>query len=119
LEEGKVTMSVKTASMFAGLATFVLVILLSVLAGFMQMVAMNGVTSTSQGFNAAAILAVCQSLVLLACVILARWLTKWLMTKFNWNGFLAVLVAVFGAVVLGVGISFLSMIAGILGAEVR
>ena len=35
-------MSVKTAAVIAGLVTFVVVILLSVLAGFMQMVAMNG-----------------------------------------------------------------------------
>ena len=112
-------MSVKTASTISGLTTFVLVILLSVLAGFMQMVMMNGVTSTSQGFNAAAILAVCQSLVLLVCVVVARRLTQWLMTKFNWNGFLAILVSVLGALVLGGVVSFLSIIVGILGAGVR
>ena len=104
--------------MIAGLTTFVLVILLSVLAGFMQMVTMNGAT-TGQGFNATAILAICQSLILLVCVVLARWLTKWLMTKFNWNGFLAILIAVFGAVVLGGGISLISIFVGILAAGIR
>lgn len=112
-------MSVKTSSTIAGLTTFVLVILLSVLAGFMQMVMMNGVTSSSPGFNAAAILAVCQSLTLLVCVVVARRLTQWLMTKFNWNGFLAILISVLGALVLGGVASFLSIIVGILGADVR
>jgi hypothetical protein len=112
-------MSVKTAAIIAGLTTFVLVILLSILAGFMQMIAMNGPATSSPGFNAAAILAVCQSLVLLASVALARWLTTWLMTRFHWNGFLAILAAVFGAVVLATGVSFLSMIVGMLAAGVR
>jgi hypothetical protein len=109
---------VKTSSIIAGLTTFVLVILLSVLAGFMQMVTMNGAT-TGQGFNAAAVLAVCQSLILLVCVVLARWLTNWLMTKFNWNGFLAILIAVFSAVVLGGGVSLISIFVGILAAGIR
>lgn len=112
-------MSVKTSSTIAGLTTFVLVILLSVFASFMQMVAMNGPATSSPGFTAAAILAVCQSLVLLVCVVVARRLTQWLMTKFNWNGFLAILVSVLGAVVLATGVSFLSMIVGMLGAGVR
>ena len=111
-------MSVKTSSMIAGLTTFVLVILLSVLAGFMQMVTMNGAT-TGQGFNAVAVLAVCQSLILLVCVVLARWLTNWLMTKFNWNGFLAILIAVFGAVMLGAGVSVISIVTGMLAAGIR
>lgn len=112
-------MSVKTAAVIAGLVTFVVVILLSVLAGFMQMVAMNGPATSSPGFKAATVLAVCQSLVLLASIILARWLTAWLMTKFNWNGFLAILVAVLGAAGLATGMSFLSMVTGMVLAGVR
>ena len=111
-------MSVKTSSTIAGLTTFVLVILLSAFAGFMQMVMLNGATS-SQGFNAMAVLAVCQVLVLLAGVVLARRLTQWLMIKFNWSAVPAIIVAVTGAVLFSVGVSFLSIIVGALASGVR
>ncbi len=102
-------MTSKTLSSISGLLTFFILIAIAVVSVFVQMMVLNGV-SESQGFNAMSISLICQSVGLFPAIILARWLPNFLITKFNWNKILAVLIAVFAAVLLGGLTSFLSVI---------
>jgi len=108
----------KVPSIIAGLLTFIILIAVAVLLVFGQIILLNG-ASESQGFNAIAISLICQSVSLFPAIILARWLTKFLITKYNWNIFLVVIVAVIAGTGLGGGLSFLSIIAGTLMAGIR
>jgi len=79
---------------------------------------LNGV-SESQGFNAMSISLICQSVGLFPAIILARWLPNFLITKFNWNKILAVVIAVLAATLLGGLSSVVSVIISILLAGIR
>ena len=105
-------MPAKIPSIIAGLLTFFILIVVAVMLIFGQLLILNGV-SESQGFNAVSIALICQSVGLLLAVILARWAPNFLITKFNLNKFLAVLIAVIVATGLGGVISFLSIIVAI------
>ena len=111
-------MPTKTASIIAGLLTAIILILLAILSILMQIVVLNGV-SERQGFNSMTISLICQGVSLGLAVILARWVSNLLMTKFNLNSFLAVLIAVIVAAGLGGLISFLSIIVAIPLAGIR
>lgn len=102
----------KTASIISGVLTFIILILLAILSVFIQLLALNGV-SENRGFSAMSISLACQGVGLILAVILARWLSNLLMVKFNWNTFLAVVIAVIVAAGLGGLISFLSIIVAI------
>lgn len=111
-------MTNRAPSIISGLLTFVLVILISVAFVFGQIVLLNGV-SESKAFNALSIAVVCQSVGLLFAVILARWLPNFLITKFNMNAFLTVIIAVIAAVGLGALLSFLAIIVGTLATGIK
>jgi hypothetical protein len=111
-------MSNRIPALIAGLSTFFLLIALGVIFVFGQMVLLNGATG-DQGFTAMSISVVCQSVGLLLAVILARWLVNLLITKFNWNKVLAVIVAVFAGTFLGGVNAFLSIIVSIPLAGIR
>ncbi len=111
-------MSNKTPARISGLSTFFILIGVAVLSVFTQMLVLNGV-SESQGFNAMSISLICQSVGLFPAVILARWLTNLLITKFNWNNILAILVAVIAGTTLGGITSFLSIIISIAVSGIR
>lgn len=106
-------MSTRTPSIVAGLSTFFLTIILAIVFVFGQIVLLNG-ASESDAFNALAVSVICQSVVLLFVVILARWLTTLLISKFNWSKALAVVTAVIAGTGLGALVSFLSIILSIL-----
>lgn len=108
----------KIPALLAGLATFFILISFAVLSVFIQMIALNGATG-DQGFNAISISLICQSVGLLLAVILARWLVNLLITKFNWNKVLAVIVAVFAGTLLGGVNAFLAIIISIPLAGIR
>ncbi|HKJ37492.1 MAG TPA: hypothetical protein VJ972_01855 [Anaerolineales bacterium] len=105
-------MSNKTISVISALLTFVILILFAVASVFVQMLVLNG-ASQNEGFNAMAISLICQSVGLLIAVILARWLSIFLITKFNWNQFLVIFITVVTATGFGGLISFLSTIISI------
>lgn len=111
-------MPAKTPSLIAGLSTFLLTIVLAIVFFFGQIVLLNG-ASESDAFNALAVSVICQSVVLLLAVILARWLTNLLITKFQWSKALAVVTAVIAGTGLGALASFLSSILSILVAGLR
>ena len=102
----------KTPAIISAVLTIVLLILFAVLSVFMQMIALNGV-SESQGATAMGISLVCQGVGLILVGLFAGWLTNLVITKFNWNKILAVIVAVIAGVLLGGAISFVSFIISI------
>ncbi|HAV78665.1 MAG TPA: hypothetical protein DCX53_15055 [Anaerolineae bacterium] len=111
-------MSTKSTATIAGLSTFILLIAVALVFIFGQIVLLNG-ASESEGFNAISIAVICQSVSLLPSVILARWLTKLLITKFDWNKFLVVVAATIVGVGLGSVLMFLSIIVGTVTSGVR
>jgi hypothetical protein len=102
----------------AGLLTFAILILVAVLSIVMQMLVLNG-ASQSQGFNAMSISLICQGVGLFPAIILTRWLTNFLITKYNWKNIPAILVAVAAGTTLGGITSFLSIIISTLEAGIR
>jgi len=108
----------KTASIISGLLTFIILIVLAVISVFVQMLALNG-ASESRGFNAMSISLICQSVGLLLAVILARWLPNLLITKFNWNKILAVIIGVFAGTLFGAIIALFATIISIPIAGIR
>jgi len=105
-------MNHKTPAITASLLTIVMLILFGLLSFFLEMVILNG-ASEKQGTIALGFSGVCNGLSALLLGLFAGWLTKFLLTKFNWNKILAVAVAVFVSVMAGVLISFLSIIISI------
>jgi len=108
----------KIPALISGLSTLIILILVAVLSVFGQMLVLNG-ASESQGFNAMSISLICQSVGLFPAIILARWLTNFLITKFNWNTILAILVAVFAGTFLGSLTSLLAVVLSILLAGIK
>ena len=108
----------RTPSIIAGLLTFLILIVLGLVFVFGEIVLLNG-ASESEGFKALSISVICQSVSLILSVILARWLANHAITKFNWNNSLAVVTATTVGVLLGGGISFLSIILSVLMAGIR
>lgn len=106
-------MSAKTPSLIAGLSTFFLTIVLALVFFFGQIVLLNGARE-SDAFNALVVSIIFQSVVLLLAVILTRWLTNLLITKFQWSKALAVFTAVIAGTGSGALASFLSSILSIL-----
>jgi hypothetical protein len=82
------------------------------------MITPNGV-SESQGMTAMGISLVCQGIGVILVGLLAGWLTNLVISKFNWNRFLAVVVAVIVGTLLGAGISVFSTITSIPLAGIR
>ena len=76
------------------------------------MIALNGV-SESQGMTAMGISLVCQGVGVILVGVLAGWLTNLVITKFNWNKVMAIIVAVILGVVIGGTISFVATIISI------
>jgi hypothetical protein len=100
-------MTNKTPAIISAVLTIVLLILFAVLSVFMQMIALNGVTE-SKGMTAMGISLVCQGIGLILAAIVAGWISNLVITKFNWNKALAVIVAVITGVLLGGTLSVLS-----------
>ena len=108
----------KTPAIIASILTIVLLLIFAVLSVFTQMIALNGV-SESQGMTAMGISLVCQGVGVILVGVLAGWLTNFVITKFNWNKILAVIVAVIAGVLFGGAISFVSTIISIPLAGIR
>lgn len=108
----------KTPAIISAILTIILLILFAVLSVFTQMIALNGV-SERQGMTAMGISLVCQSIGLILAGIFAGWISNLVITKFNWNKVLAVIVAVFVGILLGGAISLVSTIISIPLAGIR
>ena len=111
-------MTNKTPAIISAVLTILLLVLLAGLSVFMQMIALNGV-SERQGTTAMGISLVCQGIGLILAAIVAGWISNLVITRFNWNKVLAVIVAVIAGVLLGGAISFVSFIISIPLAGIR
>ncbi len=111
-------MTNKMPAVISIILTVILLIVFGVVSILFEMLALNG-ASESQGGAAMGISILCQGVGAVLIGIFAWWLTNLLISKFNWNKFLAVVVTVFLGSVIGAGISFLSLIISIPAAGVR
>jgi hypothetical protein len=109
----------KLPSVVAAVSTFILLLIAG--AGFfiVQIIALNGVMSETKAFSSLAVGVVCQGVGMLLAAVLAAWLSKRLIERFNWNKVLAVLIAVISAVVLGLILSLISTMVSIPIAGIR
>jgi len=111
-------MSNKTPAIISTSLTVLLLIVLAVLSLLFEMVALNG-ASERQGVTAMGISLVCQGIGVILLGLLAGRLTNLLITKFNWNKTLAVIIAVMAGTAVGGLISFLSTVIAIPVAGIR
>jgi hypothetical protein len=106
----------KIPSIISSVLTVIFFILFGLVLTFGQLVILNGF-SEREG-NASFITAfVCQGVEIILCAILAWWLTKLLVQKFNWNKVLSVIISVVVTIVLGGGLAFASLLVSIGVAE--
>ena len=92
--------------------TIILLIIFGILSVFTQMLVLNGVNER-EGMRAMGASLVCQGAGAILAAVLAGWLTNLVITKFNWNNILAVVIAVIAGTLLGGALSFLSIIISI------
>lgn len=105
-------MSTRIPSIISVVLTVLLLIVLSVLFLFANMVLLNGV-SERQGTIALGASAICQIVSLILSAVLSGWLSRTLITKSNWNQIVAVIVAVIAGTTLGGILTFLSVLISI------
>ncbi len=106
----------KTPAIVSAVITFILLLIISVILSFGQLVLLNGFSGrvASIALNASFI---CQGVGNILAVIIAWRLTIRFITKSNWGNVAAVLVSVLAGTLTGAGLTFVSMIASILLAE--
>lgn len=108
----------RTSSIIAAVLTFLVLILFSIVLLFVEVIALNG-ASERQGFTAMALSLICQGITVILAAMLAWRLTALLVTKFNGNTALAVIISVVAGVFGGGLIFFLSVLIAIPVAGIR
>ena len=111
-------MSNKTTSVIAAILTIVLLAVFAMFSTFFEMIALNGV-SERQGTIAMGVSLACQGVAAVGFGILAGWISSIVITKFNLNKILAIIIAVALTVPLGVVLSLFSAFLSIPLAGVR
>lgn len=109
-------MPTKTPSIVSTIVTVILLILFVIASGFFLLVALNGFDSSS-GEPALITALICNILSIIFAAVLAWQLPKWLITKFNWNTIVAVIVSVVVGFILGSGLSGVAMFIAVLVAD--
>lgn len=108
----------KTPAILSVVLSVFLLIVFAVLSILFEMLALNG-ASESQGMTAIGISILCQGVATILAGIFAWWLSNLLISKFNWNKILAVVITVLFITTIGAVISFLSIIVSIPIAGIR
>ena len=108
----------KTPAVISVVLTIILLVVFAIVSALFEMLALNG-ASERQGMTAMGISLLCQGVGAVLLGIFAWWLTNLLISKFNWNKIIAVVVTVFLGTTIGTGISFLSLIISIPIAGIR
>ncbi len=108
----------KTPAILSVVLSVFLLIVFAVLSILFEMLALNG-ASESQGMTAIGISILCQGVTTILAGIFAWWLSNLLISKFNWNKILAVVITVLLITTIGAVISFLSIIVSIPIAGIR
>jgi hypothetical protein len=109
-------MPAKTLSIISAIITAVLVILFSTFIFFITLVALNGF-SDREGTAAVTINLICSGGGAILSAILAGWLTRLAIEKFNWNKVLAIIVSILAGTTLGTVAAFGSLILSVIVAE--
>jgi membrane protease YdiL (CAAX protease family) len=109
-------MSTKTLSIISAVLTVIFLILLGLVAFFSTLLALNGY-GDSEGTAAVVITLVCQGVGLILSAILAGWLTRLFVEKFNWNKILAVILSIFAGSTLGTVLVFAALMISVITAE--
>jgi membrane protease YdiL (CAAX protease family) len=109
-------MSTKTLSIISAVLTVIFLILLGLVAFFSTLLALNGY-GDSEGTAAVVITLVCQGVGLILSAILAGWLTRLFVEKFNWNKILAVILSIFAGSTLGTVLVFAALVISVITAE--
>lgn len=108
----------KTPAVISVVLSVIFLIVFAILSVLFEMLALNG-ASESQGMKAIGISILCQGAGTILIGIFVWWLTNLLISRFNWNKVVAVIVAVFSVTVIGAVLSFLSIIVSIPIAGIR
>ena len=111
-------MSNKAPAVISTVLTIIFLVILAAASVLFEMLALNG-ASERQGTLAMGISLACQGVSLVLIAVFTRWLTNLLITRFNWNKIVAVIVTVISGVLLGGIVSFLSLIISIPIAGIR
>lgn len=106
----------KTPAIVSAVITFILLLIISVILSFGQLVALNGFSERAGTISLVTSL-ICQGVGNILAVIIAWRLTIRFITKSNWSNIAAVVVSVLIGTFTGAGLTFVSMIASILLAE--
>ena len=106
----------KTPAIISAVITFILLIVISVILSFGQLVALNGFSERAGTISLVTSL-ICQGVGNILAAIIAWRLTIRFITKSNWSNIAAVLVSVLIGTLTGAGLTFVSMIASIFLAE--
>ena len=109
----------KTPIIVSVVLTVILLILVAIVSMLGQIVLLNGVISDRVASTALGVGLGCNGVTILLAALLARWLTKLLLVKFNWHPILAVVIPVGVAVGLGAIFSFLSVMVGTFAAGIH
>lgn len=116
ISAGDQSMSTKTPLVVSSVLTVILLIVFGFMLTIGQVIMLNGF-SEREGNASFATAFACQGVVIILCTVLAWWLTRLLVQKFNWNKVLSVIISVVVTTVLGGGLAFASLIVSIGVAE--
>ena len=106
----------KTPAIVSAVITFILLLIISVILSFGQLVALNGFSERAGTISLVTSL-ICQGVGNILAVIITWRLTVRFITKSNWSNLAAVVVSVLIGTFTGAGLTFVSMIASIFLAE--
>lgn len=112
-------MSSKTPAIVSAVLTLILLIVISAILSFGQLVLLNGFSERVSSISLVTSL-ICQGVSNILAIILAWRLTIRFITKSSWGNVPAVLVSVLVGALAGAGLSFVTMIASlILAGQIR
>lgn len=111
------TMTNKIPSIISVLLTILVLILLGALSIFMNMVALNGMSSR-EGGPALLTLGSCSIIGIILSAIVASRLTKTFISKYSWNSILAVIMAFIVGIILGFVFNVIGFVLSIIVADV-
>jgi hypothetical protein len=109
-------MTTKTLSIISAVITAIFVILIGLFIFFMILVALNGY-GDREGTAALAINLICSGGGTILSAILAGWLTRLTIDKFNWNKILAIIVSMAAGTTLGSVAALGSLVLSIIAAD--
>jgi hypothetical protein len=109
-------MPTKTPITISVILTVILLLLIAAFAFFMQIILMNGVMNSSQTNIALGTSLGCQGVDIIFGAIMAGWLTRLFLTRFNMNKVLAVIVTIIPISILAAALAFVAIFVGLAAA---